>query len=411
MPTANDPAPPPSSPTTSKHWLTRGVLGLGLGSLFSDWGHEAATAILPAFLASLGAPPVALGIIEGVSDGIASFAKLGGGWIADRPNLRKPAGVIGYLIIGFSSFAYALANSWPAILFTRALGWVGRASSPSRSALLADSVAPGQHGRAFGFERTLDTIGAVLGPLCATALLGVLSLRSILRWTLLPGLAAATAFAFLVPRGQPDNTRRAPSFVSSFNKLPRTYWHYLAGVFAHGVGDFAPTLLILRAGQILTPRFGFTRASTIAVALFTFYNLIDAVSTYPAGALADRMSKRGILAVGYLFGVAAFAGFIFEPPTIPVLAILFGLAGIHDAIQQSVEKSLSAEILPATVRGSGYGVLAAVNGVGDLISSVVVGVLWTSVSANAGFIYAGFFTLLGALLIYFYTGRPRAAAA
>jgi len=411
MPTANDPAPPSPSPTASKHWLTRGVLGLGLGSLFSDWGHEAATAILPAFLASLGAPPVALGIIEGVSDGIASFAKLGGGWIADRPNLRKPAGVIGYVVIGFSTFAYALANSWPAILFTRALGWVGRASSPSRSALLADSVAPGQHGRAFGFERTLDTIGAVLGPLCATALLGVLSLRSILRWTLLPGLAAATAFAFLVPRGQPDSTRRAPSFVSSFNQLPRTYWHYLAGVFAHGVGDFAPTLLILRAGQILTPRFGFTRASTIAVALFTFYNLIDAVSTYPAGALADRMSKRGILAVGYLFGVAAFAGFIFEPPTIPVLAILFGLAGIHDAIQQSVEKSLSAEILPATVRGSGFGVLAAVNGVGDLISSVVVGVLWTSVSANAGFIYAGFFTLLGALLIYFYTGRPRAAAA
>jgi MFS family permease len=400
---------PSSSPSTPKRWLTRGVLGLGLGSLFSDWGHEAATAVLPAFLASLGAPPVALGIIEGVSDGIASFAKLGGGWIADRPNLRKPAGVIGYLIIGLSTFAYALANSWPAILFTRALGWVGRASSPSRSALLADSVAPGQHGRAFGFERTLDTVGAVLGPLCATALLGVLSLRSILRWTLLPGLAAAVAFAFLVPPGRADETRRAPSFISSFGQLPKTFWHYLAGVFAHGIGDFAPTLLILRAGQILTPRFGFARASAIAVGLFTFYNLVDAVSTYPAGALADRMSKRGILAVGYLFAVVAFAGFIFEPPTIPMLALLFGLAGIHDAIQQSVEKSLAAELLPGNIRGSGFGVLAAVNGIGDLVSSVVVGVLWSSVSANAGFIYAGFFTFVGALLIYFYTGASREA--
>jgi MFS family permease len=398
-----------SSSAPSRRWLTRGVLGLGLGSLFSDWGHEAATAVLPAFLASLGAPPVALGIIEGVSDGIASFAKLGGGWIADRPNLRKPAGVIGYLIIGLSTFAYALANSWPAILFTRALGWVGRASSPSRSALLADSVAPGQHGRAFGFERTLDTVGAVLGPLCATALLGVLSLRNILRWTLLPGLAAAVAFAFLVPPGRSDETRRAPSFISSFGQLPKTFWHYLAGVFAHGIGDFAPTLLILRAGQILTPRFGFTRASAIAVGLFTFYNLIDAVSTYPAGALADRMSKRGILAVGYLFAVVAFAGFIFEPPTIPMLALLFGLAGIHDAIQQSVEKSLAAELLPGTIRGSGFGVLAAVNGIGDLVSSVVVGVLWSSVSANAGFIYAGVFTFVGAVLIYFYTGASREA--
>src|SRR5271170_1459962 len=109
----------PHSSSASKapnRWLTRGVLGLGLGSLFSDWGHETATAILPAFLASLGAPTVALGIIEGVSDGIASFAKLAGGWIADRPNLRKPAGIVGYLIIGLSTFAYALANSWPAIL-------------------------------------------------------------------------------------------------------------------------------------------------------------------------------------------------------------------------------------------------------------------------------------------------------
>jgi MFS family permease len=400
-----------ASSSSSRRWLTRGVLGLGLGSLFSDWGHETATAILPAFLASLGAPPVALGIIEGVSDGIASFAKLAGGWIADRPNLRKPAGIIGYLIIGLSTFAYALANSWPAILFTRALGWVGRASSPSRSALLADSVAPGQHGRAFGFERTLDTVGAVLGPLCATALLGLFSLRAILRWTLLPGLAAAAAFAFLVPPGKADTTRRAPSFISSFNQLPKTFWHYLAGVFAHGVGDFAPTLLILRAGQILTPRFSFTRASTIAVGLYTLFNIVNAAATYPAGALADRMSKRGILAVGYLFGVLAFAGFIFEPPTIPMLALLFGLAGIHDAVQQSVEKSLAAELLPTTIRGSGFGVLAAVNGMGDLISSVVVGVLWSTVGANAGFIYAGFFALLGAGLIYFYTGGSREVTA
>ena len=397
-----------SSPKTSNRWLTRGVLGLGLGSLFSDWGHETATAILPAFLASIGAPPVALGIIEGVSDGIASFAKLAGGWIADRPPLRKPSAVAGYVIIGFSTFAYALANSWPAILVTRALGWIGRASSPSRSALLADAVAPEQQGRAFGFERALDTIGAVLGPLCATLLLSVLSLRAIFRWTLLPCLMAAVAFAILVPPGHSDDTRRAPSFVSSFSQLPKTYWRYLTGVFAHGIGDFAPTLLILRASQILTPRFGFARASAIAVALYTFFNVVNAAASYPAGALADRVGKRGVLAVGYLLAVVAFAGFIFEPPTIPMLALLFGIAGIHDAVQKAVEKSLAAEILPKASRGSGFGVLAAVNGVGDLISSVVVGLLWTKVSANSGFIYAAAFTFLGAVLIYFFTGKPSA---
>jgi len=389
------------SSSSSKRWLTRGVLGIGLASLFSDWGHEAATSILPAFLASLGAPAYALGIIEGVSDGLSSFAKLGGGWIADRPSWRKPTGIIGYLATGLSSFGYAFAQTWPAILVMRALGWTGRGSrGPSRDTLLADAVAPGQEGRAFGFERAMDTAGAVLGPLCATALIGILGARGVFRWSLVPGVLAALAFALLVPAGKSVEGRRAPSFISSFSQLSKTYWHFLAGVFAHGIGDFAPTLLILRATQILTPRFGTPRGATLAVGLYTFYNLINAAASYPAGALADRIGKRGLLATGYLVGTLTYAGFIFVTPTIPVLAVLFGLAGIHVAVQQSVEKSLAAELLSANARGSGFGVLATVNGVGDLISSVAVGVLWSSVSPNAGFLYAGIFTLAGAVLIY-----------
>ncbi len=191
---------PRTARPTSNRWLTRGVLGVGLASLFSDWGHEAATSILPAFLASLGAPTVALGVIEGVSDGLSSFAKLAGGFIADHPRWRKPTGIAGYFATAVTTFGYALAQSWPAVLVLRALGWMGRGSrGPSRDTLLAEYVAAGQVGRAFGFERAMDTIGAVLGPLCATALLATLGLRGVLRWTLLPGMAAALAFVFLVP--------------------------------------------------------------------------------------------------------------------------------------------------------------------------------------------------------------------
>jgi len=193
--------------------------------------------------------------------------------------------------------------------------------------------------------------------------------------------------------------------------LPKLYWYYLAGVFAHGIGDFAPTLLILYASQILTPRLGFLRASTVAVALYTFYNFVNAAASYPAGALADRVSKRAVLSVGYLVAAVAFAGFIFQPATIPMLAVLFGLMGIHGAAKQAVEKSLATELLPKANRGSGFGVLATVNGFGDLVSSVVVGFLWSSLGTKAGFLYAGFFTLLGAILIYFYTGHGRAVNA
>jgi MFS family permease len=158
--------------------------------------------------------------------------------------------------------------------------------------------------------------------------------------------------------------------------------------------------LILRANQILAPRFGAGRAAAISVALYTFHNLVDAAASYPVGAIGDRIGKRQLLALGYAVGVASYVGFIVERPTIPVLVILFALAGIHDAFQQSIEKSLAAELLPKAVRGSGFGVLAATNGVGDLVSSVVVGALWSAVNPTAGFAYAAIFAAIGSVMIY-----------
>jgi len=347
---------------------------------------------------------VALGVIEGVSDGLSSFAKLAGGFVADRSRWRRPTGIVGYFATAITTFGYAFAQSWPAVLVLRAFGWVGRGSrGPSRDALLADCVAPEQMGRAFGFERAMDTLGAVLGPLCAAALLAVLGTRGVLRWTLLPGLTAAVAFAIWAPRARVAEGHHASgapsSFASSLAQLPKSYWHFLAGVFSHGVGDFAPTLLILRAGQILTPQFGVGRAAAISVALYTFHNVIDAAASYPAGALGDRIGKRALLGLGYLIGVATYAGFILERPTLPVLVVLFGLAGLHDAFQQSLEKSAAAELLPQAIRGSGFGVLATVNGVGDLVSSVAVGALWASGSPGAGFFVAGIFAAIGAVLV------------
>lgn len=395
----------PVSSQPANRWLKRPVLGIGLASLFSDWGHEAATAILPRFLISLGAPAFALGIIEGVSDALSSFSKLAGGWIADRPERRKPTGIIGYCATALSTFAYSFAQSWPSVLVLRGLGWIGRGSrGPSRDALLADSIDASEAGRAFGFERAMDSLGAVFGPVCALALLGLIGARNVLRWTLLPGLIAAVCFTFMAPAGKRIEGQRAPGIRASFGQLPKTFWYFLAGVFAHGVGDFAPTLLILRATQILTPRFGLGSATTIAVALYTFHNVVNSAASYPAGALGDKIGKRGLLAIGYLVAAVAYAGFIFERPTIPALAVLFALAGVHGGFQASLEKSVAAELLPRANRGSGFGVLAGVNGVGDFVSSMVVGALWSMVNPAAGFAYAAVFSALGAVLIFWVRG-------
>jgi MFS family permease len=171
-------------------------------------------------------------------------------------------------------------------------------------------------------------------------------------------------------------------------------------VFAHGIGDFAPTLLILRATQILTPPWGTARAAAISVGLYTFHNFVDAAASYPAGALGDRIGKRGVLAMGYMVGAVSYGAFIFAPPKILALAVLFGLAGIHHAFEQSLEKSLAAELLPGELRGTGFGVLATANGIGDLFSSVVVGTLWSAVNPAAGFLYAAVFAVVGAVIVY-----------
>src|ERR1700735_3469289 len=138
---------PSKIPATKSRWLTRGVFGIGLASLCSDWGHEIGTSLLPILLAGLGAPAYALGIIEGVADGV-------------------------------STFAFGFVGAWPQVLASRAIGWMGRGiRGPARDVLLTDAVAPELVGRAFGFERTMDTVGAILGPLCATALIAVMSVR------------------------------------------------------------------------------------------------------------------------------------------------------------------------------------------------------------------------------------------
>jgi MFS family permease len=391
----------PEPAPEQRGWMTRGVAGIGLSSLLSDAGHEAATSLLPVLLAALGAPAFALGVIEGVADGLSSFAKLFGGWIADRAAWRKPVAAGGYLIVALSTFAYGLAQSWPVLLVLRATGWAGRgAKSPSRDSLLSDAVPPENLGRAFGFERGMDTAGAVAGPLLAVVLVRWMPVHIALRWTIVPGILATLAFALLVPGGHEALHHQPVSFFSSLRRLPAGYRQFLVAVFVFGLGDFAHTLLILRAAQVLTSHYGLARAGALGVALYTFHNLIYAAASYPSGVLGDRFGKRVLLALGYAGAAAMNLGFVLQPHGLLPLALLFGLGGAYVGMHDALEKAAAAERLPGEVRGTGFGVLATVNGVGDFVSSIIVGFLWTSVHPAAGFVYAAALTLAGAALMY-----------
>jgi len=385
-----------------KGWLNRTVLGVGLTSLFSDWSHETATAVLPAFLAVIGAGPGWLGAIEGIADGLSSFAKLSAGYYTDRLKRRKPLAVFGYAVTALATASFAFATHAYHVLTGRAVAWLGRGvRSPARKALLAADVSPAAYGRAFGLERLMDTLGAIAGPLTAMWLLRVThhSYRTVFLWTLLPGMIAVASFWFLV-RERPIATRKQQSFWTGLKTLPGSFRKFLLGVGIFGSGDFSHTLLILYATRMLTPAHGAARAASIAIGLYTLHNVFYAGSAYASGWLSDHVPRRKvILAAGYtLAGVTALF-LMGAPSSLWLLGAIFVLAGLYVGTEEALEDSLAAELIPREQHGMAFGTLAAVNAVGDFLSSVVVGFLWATVSVKAAFLFSAVLFFVGAVMI------------
>ena len=382
-------------------WLNRTVLGIGLASLCSDWSHEIATTLLPTFLATMGAAAVWLGVIEGVSDGLSSLAKLASGFYTDRLRRRKGIAVAGYVVTALGTAVFGLAsNAWH-VLLARTTAWLGRGvRTPVRKALLAAAVTQGSYGRAFGFERMMDTLGAVIGPATALALLSLLDhdYPLLFALTLVPGLAAAALMAFVV-REQARTAVSHIRFGASLRELPAAFRRLLVAVGLFGLGDFAHTMLILFAVQSLTPGLGAVTAASLGAGLYLLQNLHYSAFAMLAGWLADHFDKRRVLATGYLLAAIMGVAIVALPPNLWTLALVFALGGVYVAIEETLEDSLCAELVPPSQHGMAFGTLATVNGIGDFASSIVVGLLWTTLGTSAAFGYSAALAACGAALV------------
>jgi serine/threonine protein phosphatase PrpC len=394
---ATTPVPPPVERQTTA-WLNRTVLGIGLASLFSDIGHEMATAAMPALLASIGSTSLFLGLIEGVSDGASSLAKLYSGLHSDRLRRRKPLAVVGYFLTAAGMASFSLATHGWHVLIGRLGGWLGRGvRTPVRNVLLTEATTPDTYGRAFGLERAMDSAGAVVGPLLALAILSRLGLRAVFVWTIVPGAVAAVLIALLV-RERAHPPQQATRLLAGLAALPTGFRRFLLGVGIAGLGDFSNTFLILWATQAWTARFGATRAAALAIAFYTGYNVVYTLSCWVSGALADRMSKRTLLAAGYALGVIPALALVLPGASLAKFAVAFGFSGLYMGIWETVESATAAMYLPQRLRGLGFGALATVNGVGDVLSSIAVGALWT-LSPPAAMSLVGFASIAGAIVI------------
>jgi MFS family permease len=394
-------------------WLNRNVVGMSVTSFLSDACHEMATTVLPGFLAVIGAPPSALGIIEGVSDAVSSFVKLGGGWISDRLGHRKMLTGFGYLLTGVSKSAFAFAATWHLVLVGRVVGWFGRGfRGPIRDAMLADSVDPPNRGKAFGFHRAGDTLGAIVGPLFAVWLLSVWQpqatvdasepFRNIFLLTLIPGVLSAIVFALTVVERR-RTAHPTLKLWGTIRSLPPDFKRVLLGVGLFGLGDFAPSLLILAATQLLIPEYGLGHAAQLAGLMYVLRNITYALASYPFGALSDKFGRMKLLVAGYFIAIFTIGGFLLAFAfgwSAPVyLFILFGLAGVFIAGEDTLESAMTADLVSAETRGIGMGVLGTVNGIGDFGASVLVGFLWTAVSPVAAFGTSATLMFSGALLL------------
>jgi len=374
----------------SERWLGPGVAGIGTASFLADVGHEIPTALLPNLLTvTLGAPAAALGVIDGISDGLAGAARLGGGAIADDPRRRRAQAVGGYATTAVLSSLIGAATSVWQVAVLRAGAWAARGLRvPARNALLADIVPAAVYGRAYGFERAMDNLGAIGGPLLALALVGLVGTRTAIALSVIPGLLAALAIVYAIrhaPRAeqqerQPPRLRIRPVLTGRLGRL-------MVGVSAFELGNVAATLLILRATELLAPGRDQDRTAQLALGLYVAYNVAATLASVPAGRLGDRRGAVLVLALGVgLFGLA-YAGFGAGPTSVLTLAPWFIAAGVAIGCVETAEHAAVAALAPVELRGSAFGLLAAVQSFGNLAASAIAGLLWTAVSPRVAFAY------------------------
>lgn len=403
-------------PAQRRVWLTPGVGGIGTASFLADVGHEVPTSLMASFVTStLGAPAAALGVIEGISEGLAGAGRFVGGALADDPRRRRTVAVGGYSATAVLSALIGVSTSVVQAGVLRGAAWAARGLRvPARNVLLADVVPARAYGRAYGFERTMDNLGAIVGPLLALALVSLFSVRTAILLSVLPGLLAAVAIVYAIRQARlPKATERKKLRFQVRPVLHGQLGRVLAGFTAFEVGNVAATLLILRATDVLIPGRGMEVATQIAIALYVVYNTAATLTSFPAGGLSDKLGRRGpllVTAVGVGAFLAAYLVFAVSGPVIAVLLIAFALAGVGIGCAETAEHAAVAAFTAPELRGSAFGLLATVQAIGNVAASVVAGLLYTLASPVVAFGYLAAWMLI-ALAVLSWAARPEVAAA
>lgn len=387
---------PEDAQSASGRRLGIGVWSVGATSFFSDSGHEIATALLPSFVTGvLHGSAASLGAIEGVSDALTGIAKVVGGPLADDPTRRQRIATGGYLTTAIATGAIGLTVTIWQVALLRGFAWLSRGlRSPARDSLLSSLAKRETYGRAFGIERAGDNLGAVVGPLLAAWLVTAIGVRPAIWLAAIPGVLAAISISIAAAQARKTATvTGVPTrlrLVARYRELRGTgIVRALIPIGAFEAGNVATTLLILRSNQILEGS-GMTATAAVAVTILIYaaHNAVAAVAAFGGGILVDRWGGRVVFVAGAVVYVAAYIGFAVGPTAIGWLAAVFCLAGCGIGFAETAESTIIARAVPSELRGTGFGALGLVQAGGDLVATVVAGILFTVLGPAIAFAYA-----------------------
>jgi MFS family permease len=363
--------------------LPRNVWILGFVSMLMDLSSEIYHALLPAFITvTLGLPAAALGAIDGVAESTASFAKLVSGRLSDRSLRRKPWIMAGYGLAALSKPLFPIAQGAAELMGARFADRVGKGIRGSpRDAMIADETPPEIRGRAFGLRQSLDTVGALLAPVAAIALMWLFvdDIRAVFWIAIVPAFCSFLLawLALREPEQRSLDPRPSP-LVRGFRDIDRSTRRLLAVGFIFTLARFSESFLILKGIEI-------GLSATLSPLTLVLFNLAYTVLAYPAGSLSDRMSPRAILMAG--MGVLVAADLILAQST-GYFGLILGvlLWGAHMALTQGVFARMIADSAPDHLRATSFGAFWFVTGIGSLLASLAAGLVWDRDGSQATFL-------------------------
>jgi MFS family permease len=354
---------------------SRNLYSFGLTSFFNDTATEMAYWVLPAFLVSLGAGPAQLGVIEGIAESVASFAKLFSGYLSDRIDRRKPLVVGGYFVANAVKPLLAITSAWWHILLIRFADRLAKGvRGAPRDVMVAESVGKERLGSAYGLIQSMDSAGAIAGPLLALALLSRYGIRTVFLAAAVPGALSVLVAILGIRETKRQNSnetktvheKKVPAAPSV--ALSTSFFFVLAAVTLFSIGNSSDMFLVMRAQNIGI-------GVKLAPLLGLVFNLTYTLGSWPAGWFSDRFSRRWIAASGYVIFAAVYFMFGRAPSSLAIW-ITMAVYGIYYALTQPVLKALVVETVAQDIRGRALGIYFFATSVATLAASLITGELW-----------------------------------